>query len=134
MRDDKGKLPHGRHKPALGAAIGVLLLRRLQLDNPYPTGGGANVPGFDALTFGRAQLFSLSDAKSFGVSTVNQFHASFMRSSNNVGKPKGGLGPSYPSQGFATDEARRSHALIRPSPALKMFVLILLCLACRSPI
>jgi TonB-dependent Receptor Plug Domain len=71
------------------------------LNNPYPTAqGGANVPGFNAVTQGRAQLFSLSLTKAFGTSTVNDVHFSYMRSANNVGQPVGGVGPSLVSQGF----------------------------------
>ena len=37
------------------------------MDNPYPTGqGGANVPGFNAISDGRAQLISLGLTKSLG--------------------------------------------------------------------
>ncbi len=73
------------------------------LNNPYPTGqGGASVPGFNALTLGRAQLVNLGDTKTFGPSTVNELRLSFMRDSNNVGQPAGGVGPSLASQGFVT--------------------------------
>lgn len=48
-----------------------------RLDNPYPTAqGGANVPGFNALTFGRAQMINLSDTTTFGPNTVNEAHVS----------------------------------------------------------
>ena len=51
-----------------------------RLDNPYPgQQGGASIPGFDALTFGRAQLISLGDTKVFGTGTVNEFHIGFLR-------------------------------------------------------
>ena len=55
-----------------------------RLDNPYPGAqGGASVPGFDALTIGRAQLFMLGDTKVFGASTVNEFHIGLIRNANN---------------------------------------------------
>ena len=70
-------------------------------NDPYPTGqGGANVPGFNALSSGRAQLISLSTTKTFGANTANQFHASYMRFANVVGQPVGGVGPTLASQGF----------------------------------
>ena len=73
------------------------------MNNPYPTGqGGASVPGFNALTLGRAQLVNLGDTKTFGPSTVNELRLSYMRDSNNVGQPAGGVGPSLASQGFVT--------------------------------
>ncbi len=70
-------------------------------NDPYPTGqGGANVPGFNALSSGRAQLLSLSATKTFGADTVNEFHAGYMRFANVAGQPVGGLGPTLASQGF----------------------------------
>jgi len=72
-----------------------------RLDNPYPgQQGGASIPGFDALTYGRAQLISLGDAKAFGAGTVNEIHLGFLRNANVIGQPRGGLGVSMASQGF----------------------------------
>ncbi len=74
-----------------------------RLDNPYPgQQGGASIPGFDALTFGRAQLISLEDAKVFGAGTVNDFHIGFLRNANVIGQPRGGLGVSMAAQGFVS--------------------------------
>jgi hypothetical protein len=71
------------------------------LNNPYPTGtGGASVPGFNATSQGRAQLASLAHTITFGASSLNEFHTSYMRNSNSVGQPVGGVGPSLSSQGF----------------------------------
>jgi hypothetical protein len=72
------------------------------VNNPFPRGqGGASVPGFSGLNLGTAQLINLGDSKTFGSSTVNEFHLSYMRTFNNVGQPAGGVGPSLASQGFA---------------------------------
>jgi hypothetical protein len=74
-----------------------------RLDNPYPgQQGGASVPGFDALTIGRAQLITLGHTKVFGSSTVNEFHLGIIRNANNIGEPHGGLGVSMTSQGFVS--------------------------------
>src|SRR6516162_7878077 len=74
-----------------------------RLDNPYPgQQGGASIPGFDALTFGRAQLISLGDTKAFGAGTVNELHLGFLRNANVIGQPRGGLGVSMASQGFVS--------------------------------
>jgi len=74
-----------------------------RLDNPYPGAqGGANVPGFDALTIGQAQLFTVGYTRQIGANTVNEFRAGLIRNSNNIGKPHGGLGVTLASQGFAT--------------------------------
>ena len=70
-------------------------------NNPYPVAqGGANVPGFNALNSGRAQLLSLSDTKTLSSTAVNEIHFSFMRDSTDLGQPVGGVGVSLASQGF----------------------------------
>jgi len=70
-------------------------------NNPYPVAqGGANVPGFNAMNAGRAQLLSLSDTKAFGSTAVNDLHFSIMRDVTDLGRPIGGVGVSLASQGF----------------------------------
>ncbi|MGC2211362.1 MAG: TonB-dependent receptor, partial [Candidatus Korobacteraceae bacterium] len=84
-----------------GALSAYYFIDQYNLNNPYPTAqGGANVPGFNALSNGRAQLISLGATKAFGGSTVNEAHFSYMRDFNIIGKPQGGVGPSLSSQGF----------------------------------
>ena len=103
VRDDKGSFKVDANSQRLGLLSAYYFFDDYSLNNPYPTGqGGASVPGFSALTLGRAQLVNLGDTKTFGPSTVNEFHLSFMRDSNNVGQPAGGVGPSLASQGFVT--------------------------------
>ena len=58
------------------------------------------MPGFNGLNTGRAQLVDLGITKTFGTSAVNEFHVSYTRDSNDLGKPDGGLGVSLASQGF----------------------------------
>ncbi len=101
LQDDKGGLradwTHGK-----GTLTGYYFADRYSLNNPYPTGtGGASVPGFDATSNGRAQLVSLAHVKTFGDATLNEFHTSYMRNANQVGQPKGGVGPSLFAQGFS---------------------------------
>lgn len=105
VRDDKGS---GRidANTRFGAISAYYFLDDYRLDNPYPgQQGGATVPGFDALTYGRAQLFSLGDAKVFGSGSVNEFHIGFLRNANVIGQPKGGLGIGSADQGFAAPPA-----------------------------
>jgi Carboxypeptidase regulatory-like domain len=103
LRDDKGSLRIDGSIGRWGELSAYYYFDDYNLNNPYPTGqGGASVPGFNALTLGRAQLLNLGDVKTFGSSMVNEFHVSFMRNSANVGKPQGGVGPSLASQGFVT--------------------------------
>lgn len=100
LRDEKGSMRLDANT-RWGTLSVYYFLDDYFLDNPYPTGqGGANVPGFDAVTAGWAQLFNLSLTKTFGASMVNEFHISYLRDANNVGRPVGGVGPSLVSQGF----------------------------------
>jgi Carboxypeptidase regulatory-like domain/TonB dependent receptor len=74
-------------------------------NNPYPVAqGGANVPGFNALNSGRAQLIALGDTKTLSSTAVNEFHFSFMRDATDLGKPVGGVGVSLASQGFVVGQ------------------------------
>jgi hypothetical protein len=103
IRDDKGSFRVDANHASLGLLSAYYFFDDYTLNNPYPTGqGGASVPGFNALTLGRGQLINLGDTKTFGPSTVNELRLSFMRDSNNVGQPAGGVGPSLASQGFVT--------------------------------
>jgi hypothetical protein len=101
LTDNKGALradwTHGK-----GTLTAYYFLDDYSLDNPYPTGtGGATVPGFDATSNGRAQLASMTHTVTFGASTLNEFHLSFMRNANAEGQPRGGVGPSLAAQGFS---------------------------------
>ncbi len=102
VRDDKfaGRLDANSRWGQLSA---YYFFDDYRLDNPYPGAqGGASIPGFDALTTGRAQLITLGDAKVFGTNTVNEFHLGFLRNANVIGEPHGGTGVSLASQGFVT--------------------------------
>ncbi|HVM75540.1 MAG TPA: carboxypeptidase regulatory-like domain-containing protein [Candidatus Saccharimonadales bacterium] len=86
------------------------------LDNPYPTGqGGANVPGFNAVSLGRAQLLSLGYTTYFGSNAINEFHFSAMRFANDVGQPVGGVGPTLASQGFVSGAGTLGIVPLAPS-------------------
>jgi Carboxypeptidase regulatory-like domain len=100
LRDDKGAYRlDGNTRWGLLSAY--YFLDDWSQDNPYPIAqGGANVPGFNALYIGRAQLLSLGDTKTIGGTAVNEFRFSYLRNSNDLGKPVGGVGVSLASQGF----------------------------------
>jgi hypothetical protein len=103
VRDDKGSIRVDTGTTRWGQLSAYYFYDNYHVNNPYPTGqGGASVPGFNGLNLGTAQLLNLGDVKSFGSTSVNEFHLSFMRSYNNVGQPAGGVGPSLTSQGFLT--------------------------------
>jgi outer membrane receptor protein involved in Fe transport len=101
-RDDKGSVRLDVDT-RFGRLSGYYFLDDYALDNPYPgQQGGASIPGFDALTIGRAQLFSISDTKVVSANAVNEFNVGYLRYANIIGQPKGGLGVSLASQGFTT--------------------------------
>jgi hypothetical protein len=100
LRDDKGA---GRLDGSTrwGMLSAYYFLDGWSQNNPYPVAqGGANVPGFNALNLGRAQLLAFSDTKTLGSTAVNELHFSFMRDAMNLGQPIGGVGVSLASQGF----------------------------------
>jgi hypothetical protein len=100
LRDDKAAVRLDYESP-WGRLDAYYFFDDFTLNNPYPTAqSGASVPGFNAMYFGRAQLLSLGDTKTLGSTAVNEFHFSYMRDSNDLGKPVGGLGVSLASQGF----------------------------------
>ncbi len=84
-------------------------------NNPYPTAqGGASVPGFNAITLGRAQMVNLGLTKVLGPTMVNEFHLGYLRDANNVGQPQGGVGPSLASQGFVDSSGSPSIYALAP--------------------
>ncbi len=89
-----------------GTIFGYYSMDNYTENNPYPTAqGGANVPGFNGLYTGRAQLAVLGDTKTLGPSAVNEFRLSYTRDANDLGQPSGGLGVTLAAQGFVTGPA-----------------------------
>ena len=87
-----------------------------RLDNPYPTAqGGANVPGFNALSSGRAQLFTVGLTTALSASTVHEVRLSYLRNANAIGDPVGGVGPSLKSQGFVDANGKPGIVALAPS-------------------
>jgi hypothetical protein len=100
LRDDKGAYRLDANT-RWGLMSAYYFLDDWSQNNPYPVAqGGANVPGFNALYTGRAQLLGLGDTKTLSATTVNEFRFSYLRDSNDLGKPIGGVGVSLASQGF----------------------------------
>ncbi|MGB8030741.1 MAG: carboxypeptidase regulatory-like domain-containing protein [Terracidiphilus sp.] len=98
-----------------GLASAYYFIDDFNLDNPYPTAqSGASLPGFDALTTGRAQLVALSLTKAVNATTVNEAHLSFLRDMTNLGQPVGGRGVSLVSQGFANADGTPSIVALDP--------------------
>lgn len=103
LRDNKAGLRIDANTDHWGVLSAYYFFDDYSLDNPYPTGqGGASVPGFNALTLGRAQLITLSQTKTIGSNAVNEFRVNYTRNANDVGHPLGGVGVSLASQGFVT--------------------------------
>jgi hypothetical protein len=102
LGDDKGSLRIDADT-RWGNLLAYYFLDGYSLNNPYPVNqAGANVPGFNALSSGRAQLITLGDTKTLSSNSVNEFRFSFMRDANILGQPVGGVGPTLASQGFTT--------------------------------
>jgi hypothetical protein len=116
VRDDKGSFRIDINTTRWGQFSGYYFYDNYYVNNPYPTGqGGASVPGFNGLNLGTAQLLNLGNVRTFGSTSVNEFHLSFMRSYNNVGQPAGGVGPSLASQGFVTGVGTQGIVPLDPS-------------------
>jgi hypothetical protein len=115
VRDDKTSGRIDANIGRWGQLSGYYFFDDYNLDNPYPgQQGGASIPGFDALTFGRAQLVSLGDAKVFRSGTVNEFHIGYLRNANVIGQPRGTLGVSQAAQGFSTNAAAGGFTIQAP--------------------
>jgi hypothetical protein len=100
LRDDKGAYRIDANT-RWGLMSAYYFLDNWAQNNPYPVAqGGANVPGFNALYTGRAQLLGLGNTKTLSPTAVNEFRFSYLRDSNDLGKPVGGVGVSLASQGF----------------------------------
>ncbi len=100
LLDDKGGY-RADSNTRWGLLTAYYFLDNWSENNPYPIAqGGANVPGFNALYTGRAQLLDLGDTKTLSASALNEFHFSYMRDANDLGEPVGGVGVSLASQGF----------------------------------
>jgi hypothetical protein len=114
LRDDKGAYRVDANT-RWGAMSAYYFLDDWSQNNPYPVAqGGANVPGFNALYTGRSQLLDLGDTKALSPTAVNEFHASYMRDSNDLGRPVGGVGVSLASQGFQVGQATPGIVALSP--------------------
>ncbi len=114
VRDDKGAVRVDANT-RLGLFSAYYFIDDFNLDNPYPVAqSGASVPGFNAVTTGRAQLFALGDTKTFNTTMVNELHLSYMRDNTNLGQPVGGLDVSLVSQGFANADGSPSIVALDP--------------------
>jgi hypothetical protein len=115
VRDDKGSFRIDGNTKRFGLLTGYYFIDDYRLDDPYPgQQGGANVPGFDALTLGRVQLLSLGSAKTFGANTVNDFHVNWTHNANDVGVPNGGKGVTLAQQGFVTGSGTPGIVVLAP--------------------
>jgi len=114
VRDDKASARIDAHLK-IGDMSLYEFLDDYALNNPYPAAqGGASVPGFNALTMGRSQLLSAGLTTILSPTLVNEFHLSYLRDSNNVGVPQGGVGPSLVSQGFVDGSGGPSIVALAP--------------------
>jgi len=114
VRDDKASVRIDTHLH-LGDLALYDFVDDYTVDNPFPTAqGGASVPGFNAITMGRSQLASAALTRVINSGAVNEFHFSYLRDSNNMGVPQGGVGPTLASQGFVTGSGSPSIVALSP--------------------
>jgi hypothetical protein len=79
LRDDKGAVRIDTNN-RVGLLSAYYFIDDFSLNNPYPVAqSGASVPGFSALTTGRAQLIALGDTKTFNATAFNELHLSYTR-------------------------------------------------------
>ena len=117
LRDDKGSFRMDADT-RWGALSAYYFFDDYSSDNPYPTAqAGANVPGFNALTLGRAQLATVGLTTTLGSKSVNEARLSYMRTANDIGKPVGGVGPTLVSQGFV--DAAGNPGIVPLAPAIE---------------
>lgn len=103
LRDDKGAV-RADGNTRWGALSGYYFSDDYSSDDPYPTAqAGANVPGFNALSLGRAQLATIGLTTTASPTAINELRFSYMRTANNIGRPVGGVGPTLVSQGFVDE-------------------------------
>jgi hypothetical protein len=115
LRDDKGAYRTDANT-RWGLLNAYYFLDDWSENNPYPVAqGGANVPGFNALYKGRAQLLELGDTKTLSASTLNEFRFSYMRDAVDLGKPVGGVGVSLASQGFEVGQGTPGIVALSPN-------------------
>jgi len=114
VRDDKAGARIDANT-RMGLLSGYYFIDDFNLNNPYPVAqSGASVPGFNALTTGRAQLLALSATKAINSATVNEAHVSYLRDITNLGQPVGGRGVSLISQGFENADGTSSIVALDP--------------------
>jgi len=98
LRDDKGSARLDLNS-RYGMIAGYYFMDDYTQNSPYAT---ASLPGFNDLNAGRAQMFNLSDTKTFGATLVNEFRVHYMRMALASDLPSGGLGVTLSSLGFVT--------------------------------
>jgi hypothetical protein len=115
VRDDKAGVRFDANT-RWGLLSAYYFIDGFTLDNPYPVAqSGASVPGFDALTTGKAQLLSLSSTNTLSTTEVNELHVSYVRDFTNLGQPVGGRNVSLTSQGFANGDGSASIIALDPN-------------------
>lgn len=114
LRDDKGAIKIDGNT-RWGTLSAYYFSDDYRMDNPYPTGqGGANVPGFNAISVGRAQLATIGLTSTLNPTSINELRFGYMRTANNVGQPVGGVGPTLASQGFVDSAGKPAIVALAP--------------------
>jgi len=116
LRDDKGSFRLDA-ETRWGRFSGYYFLDDYNLNDPYPS-GGATVPGFAAVTVGRAQQLNISNTLALsGGRAFNELRFNYLRSASLSAKPKDGLGVTLSSLGFV--EGAGTLGIVPMAPALE---------------
>jgi hypothetical protein len=100
LRDDKGAYRLDANT-RWGLMSAYYFLDDWSQNNPYPVAqGGANVPGFNALYTGRAQLLGLGDTKTLSPTAVNEFRFSFCATRMTSANQSEESASAWPRKGF----------------------------------
>ena len=114
VRDDKGAVRIDGNT-RFGLLSAYYFVDDFSLNDPYPVAqSGASVPGFSALTLGRAQLLSLGYTRTLSANAINELHLSYLRDATDLGEPLGGKGVSLASQGFVNANGTDSIVALDP--------------------
>lgn len=108
LNDDKGGIRIDDNT-RYGLLSAYYFIDNYSENDAYPN-GGATVPGFNSTSAGRAQLIQLAQNKTFGTSSVNEFHFSYTRNAVHLFSPSGGLGKSLSSLGFTVPNCPANNA------------------------
>jgi Carboxypeptidase regulatory-like domain len=95
----------------IGAFSAYYFFDDYRLNSPYL---GANLPGFQVITFGRSQQGNVGYTRTFSSTAVNEFRINYTREATNP-LPEGGIGPKTSDFGIPTGPNTTGVVVLNPS-------------------